>query len=156
MHPAEPLLKLALRDLDEYNPAKPPGLYPARGGYSAARLALASLFPLREVRLAKEAALIDDLKAVKKDSDARNWKAKHGRLRELIHKYPDDFYVDSRGPGNIVGVTHRSTGFRYHMPVHALPEQWFRGQQVREPEVVPDEPEVAATAGRGDLAVGAF
>jgi hypothetical protein len=108
----------------------------ATGGlasYLAARKALAELFPEREKHRAKEASLINELKAVKQESDARNWKAKHGRIRELLRRYPNDFYIDSSGPHNIVGITHRSTGFRYHMPLHALPDQWVSKQTVPEP-----------------------
>lgn len=129
MHPAAVLLSGVLRETSVKGGSGSLGPSFIKGAdILAARKALAELFPLHAAQFAKEAVRIEELKAVKKDSDARNWKAKHARLRELIRRYPDDFYIDSAGPNNIVGITHRTSGFRYHMPRHALPEPWLQQQ----------------------------
>lgn len=121
MHPAAVLLSGVLRETSVKGGSRSLGPSFIKGAdILAARKALAELFPLHAAQFAKEAVRIEELKAVKKDSDARNWKAKHARLRELIRRYPDDFAIDSR-QGNLVGVTHIPTGFRYHTPAHTLP-----------------------------------
>jgi hypothetical protein len=108
MHPAEPLIKLALCED-----------HPDASGWSASDVraayrVLADLFPGRCPVKTAASPLIEELKAVKRDSDMRNWRGKHAKLRSLMAKYPDDFYIDSR-QGTIVGITHK-TGFRFHMP----------------------------------------
>ena len=81
------------------------------------RNALQSLFSTTE-KIALSPALTDLLIA-KKLSDQKDYKGKHARLRSLIEKYPDDFYIDSQ-MGDIVGLTHK-TGFRIHAPMKVLP-----------------------------------
>ncbi len=50
----------------------------------------------------------------KRESDRRNYRAKHAIIKHLIASEPDNFHVDSEH-GGIVGLTH-STGFRIHVP----------------------------------------
>lgn len=90
--------------------------------YLAAQGVLDKLFPNRAARMRKRAGIVTDLKGAKFESDRGNYPAKHGRMRELIRKYPDDFAIDSR-QGDIVGVTHVPTGFRMHLPSRVLPLQ---------------------------------
>ncbi len=64
-------------------------------------------------------------------SDVRDYRGKHAKLRSLIEKYPDDFYIDSQ-LGDIVGITHRS-GFRIHAPIRTLPIKLRRIDNVNDP-----------------------
>lgn len=64
--------------------------------------------------------LIDRLRKAKKESDRKNYRAKHKILRELISETPSDFCIDS-SRGGMAGLTHRRTGFRIHMPHKAIP-----------------------------------
>jgi superfamily II DNA or RNA helicase len=70
--------------------------------------------------LSKQDRPLDDLLAAKKESDRRNYPAKHDILRKLIKQSPGDFMIDSE-EGNIYGVTHIPTGFRIHMPRSEAP-----------------------------------
>lgn len=54
-------------------------------------------------------------------SDRKDYGAKHRTLSCLLKRAPGDFYVDSR-QGAFVGLTHRPSGFRIHMPSRFLPE----------------------------------
>lgn len=67
----------------------------------------------------KPSEIIAKLKNVKDLSDKKQYRAKHARAMELINKYPDKFVIDSEGAG-IVGVTHKPTGFRFHLPKSVL------------------------------------
>jgi len=92
------------------------GLVGGGGSYLAARAALHALFPNRE----KDASILPELKAIKAESDRRNWRGKEQKLRTLMTKHPNDFVIDSH-QGNLVGVTHVRTGFRYHTRRHIVP-----------------------------------
>ena len=70
--------------------------------------------------LLKQARPLDDLLSAKKESDRRNYPAKHDILRKLIKQSPGDFRIDSE-EGNIYGITHIPTGFRIHMPRREAP-----------------------------------
>lgn len=63
---------------------------------------------------------IDRLLEAKKESDRRNYRAKHAIMRALMQAHPHEFAIDSEANG-IVGVTHVSTGFRMHLPRRVLP-----------------------------------
>lgn len=52
---------------------------------------------------------------LKKESDRRNYAAKHRIATELIRESPDEFMVDSE-ERDIMGITHAPTGFRFHLP----------------------------------------
>jgi len=103
---------------------------------SAAASALAVLFPFRN----KAAGVIDELHAVKAESDRRNWPAKHARLHALMKSSPDDWYIDSADNG-IVGVTHK-TGYRFHMPRHRIPDA-VRQRPVGQKPWEQNQPQVA-------------
>lgn len=59
------------------------------------------------------------LRAAKKESDRKNFRAKHHLVRQLILADPGAFTVDSEARG-VVGLTHRS-GFRLHLPSRVVP-----------------------------------
>jgi len=59
--------------------------------------------------------LIQSLLLLKKESDRRNYTEKHRLATDLIRKNPGDFEIDSR-ERDVVGVTHRPSGFRFHLP----------------------------------------
>lgn len=65
---------------------------------------------------------LEKLIQAKEYSDVKDYPKKVAILRSLIKESPLDFYIDSQ-EGNIVGVTHRPTGFRIHMPYSAYPVQ---------------------------------
>ena len=67
----------------------------------------------------KTAQSLDDLKAVKALSDARNYEAKHVRLSALIRQHVPDFFIDSE-LNNTWGITHRPTNFRFHLPKEVI------------------------------------
>ena len=69
-----------------------------------------------------KASPIQSLLKAKEYSDVRDYPKKIAILRSLIQERPSEFYVDSR-EGNIIGITHRPTGFRIHMPYSAYPGQ---------------------------------
>ncbi len=58
---------------------------------------------------------IDNLKQVKAFSDAGDYQSKHRLARKLIYEMPDQFDVVEQ-PNDLVGVTHKPTGFRFHLP----------------------------------------
>jgi len=60
-------------------------------------------------------ANVSDLKKAKGYSDVRQYDAKHSLVNQLVRQAPAEFYIDSE-QGNIVGLTHRPTGFRIHVP----------------------------------------
>jgi hypothetical protein len=63
---------------------------------------------------------LQSLIEAKQLSDKKDYSGKHQRLRNLIEKYPDDFFIDSIN-GEIAGITHRPTGFKIHAPMKVLP-----------------------------------
>ena len=65
-------------------------------------------------------ANINALLEAKKESDRKNYSAKHDILRKLISQNPANFIVDS-AEGNISGITHTPTGFQIHMPSDTIP-----------------------------------
>jgi hypothetical protein len=70
----------------------------------------------------KSGTPLEELRRVKVLSDRRDYQGKHGLLHSLIERYPEDFFIDSTN-GDIVGITHRPTGFRVHAPVRIIPTQ---------------------------------
>jgi hypothetical protein len=60
------------------------------------------------------------LKEAKKESDRKNYAAKHDILRKLLKDHPDEFVTDSE-KNNTYGITHVPTGFRMHVPKTAIP-----------------------------------
>lgn len=72
--------------------------------------------------LDKTAAVIDELKKAKWESDRRNYQRKAAIIRAIMARDPEAFIRDSEAKG-ITGLTHRSTGFRLHMPTAELPAE---------------------------------
>jgi hypothetical protein len=64
---------------------------------------------------AAQPSVMPQLLAAKHRSDVGDYAAKHAILRELLRKSPSDFFVDDP-EGKYHGITHRPTGFRYHLP----------------------------------------
>ena len=60
-------------------------------------------------------AELNDLKQVKTFSDAGDYQSKHRLARQLIHEQPDQFDVTEE-PDGLVGIQHKKTGFRFHLP----------------------------------------
>lgn len=56
----------------------------------------------------------------KTESDRRNYAAKHEIMSQLMRRAPADFVIDSTS-GDIVGVTHKPTRFRLHLPAKTIP-----------------------------------
>jgi len=76
---------------------------------------------LKDVGTPKAAAdALPALLAAKRESDRRNYPAKHEALVRLLRSSPQDFEIDSAVDGT-VGLTHSPTGFRIHMPAVKLP-----------------------------------
>jgi hypothetical protein len=71
-------------------------------------------------KLAENSAVLADLKKAKKESDKGNYAAKTDILRKLLKAFPDEFKTDSEN-AHVVGLTHKPTNFRIHMPKKALP-----------------------------------
>ena len=63
----------------------------------------------------RDKAIIRLLLEAKAAGDTRTWDRKAGLSREALRHAPGDFYEDSR-ERHIVGLTHRPTGFRFHLP----------------------------------------
>jgi hypothetical protein len=62
---------------------------------------------------------LDELLQAKRESDASKYSKKHGRMRDLMHRYPQDFFINIK-EGEIYGITHRPTNFRMHLPKHVI------------------------------------
>lgn len=64
-------------------------------------------------------AIIRLLLKAKAAGDTRAWDRKAGLSREALRAAPGDFYEDSR-ESHIVGLTHKPTGFRFHLPKNQI------------------------------------
>ena len=67
-------------------------------------------------------SIIERLLNAKRQSDRRNYAAKHTIIRDLVRERPKEFVVDSEENG-IVGVTHVPSGFRVHVPKNTI--SWY-------------------------------
>jgi len=66
-------------------------------------------------------SIIDKLKSIKQLSDLKKYKDKHDRVRQIVLAHPEQFYIDSEDVAtNIVGVTHRPSGFEFHVPKNVV------------------------------------
>jgi uncharacterized membrane protein (UPF0127 family) len=66
-------------------------------------------------------SLIDKLRQIKQLSDLKKYKDKHERVRQIVLAHPEQFYIDSEDVAtNIVGVTHRPSGFEFHVPKNVV------------------------------------
>jgi hypothetical protein len=63
--------------------------------------------------------IVKQLRKAKTLSDRRQYSQKHLLLNRLMADSPHDFYEDSR-ERDIVGVTHRPSNFRIHIPANKL------------------------------------
>lgn len=73
------------------------------------------------LKLAKSLQLKRLIEA-KKYSDEGNYEAKNNILRELLHKDPKQFKVDSDLNAKYVGITHKPSGFKIHTQRKLIPE----------------------------------
>lgn len=58
---------------------------------------------------------VDQLLEAKSHSDRGDYTSKHRIIRQLMEDSPADFVIDSQ-EGDILGITHKPTGFRLHVP----------------------------------------
>lgn len=58
---------------------------------------------------------VDRLLEAKSHSDRGDYSSKHRILRQMMEDNPADFTIDSEA-GDILGITHKPTGFRLHVP----------------------------------------
>ena len=57
----------------------------------------------------------------KRESDRKNYRAKHEILRKLLKEQPHNFHIDSE-EGSITGLTHTPSRFRIHAPRKIIPQ----------------------------------
>ena len=76
---------------------------------------------LRSLFAKSAASIMPQLLLAKAESDRRNYAAKHRIMRQLIRDNPADFFIDSGDQPGVVGITHRRTGFRLHLPKGVIP-----------------------------------
>ena len=93
---------------------------------NATRLLKQAYIKSSAVRLLKQTETqapitIDKLKKIKELSDDKRYGAKANELRKLILSRPSEFYIDSE-EGNILGLTHRPTNFKFHLPREIYPK----------------------------------
>ena len=78
------------------------------------------------------------LQKAKEKSDAGDYRTKAALLNGLMRANPDQFVIDSTGRGH-PGITHVPTGFRFHLPVTAIPGGVKRAQEENTVTVRPNE-----------------
>jgi hypothetical protein len=81
---------------------------------------------LRRKEVQKEASLLT-LKQLKQESDRGNYSEKQRLFRMLYEQDPDSFEVDSTDK-DVTGITHKPTGFRFHIKTVAVPAALSKGQ----------------------------
>lgn len=74
------------------------------------------------------ASPLDDLLAAKEHSDKGDYGSKTHLVRNLLHKFPKDFVVDTP-EGQFVGITHVPTGFKMHISRAVVPLELFKNQR---------------------------
>ncbi|NDB66000.1 MAG: hypothetical protein EB168_10115, partial [Euryarchaeota archaeon] len=67
----------------------------------------------------KSGSVLPNLLRAKSDSDQGDYQAKHDGMRSLMWQHPQDFMIDSI-EGQIVGITHKPTKFKVHLPKHVV------------------------------------
>jgi hypothetical protein len=95
----------ATRAVDTTTPAYDPAVTPVQG----------------VLRVPKQGSVLDDLIRAKKESDRGNYGEKHSLLQKLLRMKLEEFDIDSQ-EGREVGLTHRPTRFRIHIPKKKLPD----------------------------------
>jgi hypothetical protein len=72
----------------------------------------------------KEAAnALKGLLKAKERSDVKDYRSKTDTMRQLLREKPHEFEVDS-DKDDIVGLTHKPTKFKIHLPKKALPTEF--------------------------------
>lgn len=69
---------------------------------------------------------ITALRAAKNFSDVGDYGGKHKILKHLIHSKPHEWFVDNPS-GPYVGLTHRKSGWRFHLPRAVVPGELLNG-----------------------------
>lgn len=88
----------------------------------------------------KEASPLKDLLQAKDHSDKKEYAAKHNKMALMMYQNPESFEIDS-DDGKFVGITHRDTGFRMHLPRNIIPAAIMKGhieKQAAELDFTPD------------------
>jgi hypothetical protein len=73
-----------------------------------------------EKEVNKEPAIIFQLRKAKEHSDAKRYKHKNEILRKLMHRAPEDWFVDDPDKYHM-GITHAPTNFRFHADPKIIP-----------------------------------
>lgn len=68
----------------------------------------------------KEPEIIFQLRKAKEHSDAKRYKHKNEILRKLMHRAPEDWFVDDPDKYHM-GITHAPTKFRFHADPRIIP-----------------------------------
>jgi len=76
---------------------------------------------------------LQQLIRLKQLSDQGRYRDKSQIARALIASRPDEFFIDSDDHPYVYGLTHRPTGFRFHLPRHEVPKVLL-SQPVQEEE----------------------
>lgn len=76
---------------------------------------------------------LQQLIRLKQLSDQGRYRDKSQIARALITSRPDEFFIDSDDHPYVYGLTHRPTGFRFHLPRHEVPKVLL-SQPVQEEE----------------------
>lgn len=71
---------------------------------------------------------LEDLITAKGHSDKGDYGSKTHLVRNLLHKFPKDFVVDTP-EGQFVGITHVPTGFKMHISRAVVPLELFKTQR---------------------------
>lgn len=95
---------------------------PAPAVGSARQRVLTQRQPLPQQPMSDLNGALASLRQAKMESDRGNYGAKHDLLRQQIRLNPQHFIMDSE-EGGIVGLTHKPTGFKIHMPATAIPTE---------------------------------
>jgi 8-oxo-dGTP pyrophosphatase MutT (NUDIX family) len=88
------------------------------------------------------------LRDAKANSDAGNYDRKAEILHAFMVMQPEEWAVDSDDGNHVVGVTHKRTNFKFHIPRAEVPPILFEGSHIPETEksasIETDEVEIAA------------
>lgn len=91
-------------------------------------------------------ATLDELKKAKQYSDAKQYEQKHQLVHDMVKKTPHEFYIDSED-GDIVGITHASTGFKMHVPKSVIDGLGVESKvPAKKPTSAPSAPTAKAAA----------
>jgi len=97
-----------------------------------------------ERSLHKIAQSLDELLAIKDLSDQRRYKEKHLAIQKLLAQVPSAWKHDSN-QGPMAGITHKPTGFKYHVPPEVL-AVLKRAQRMEEARIVQEHMRAARQA----------